>query len=156
MEHLPLAPIRMMNNPRSKLCNMPLYAPIKQWKVTSKFGSRKHPTTGKTHFHNGVDLLAAVGTPVVAPTDGVLTYGWHKTGGWQAFITHPAGVRWTFAHLAAAPELDDGSFIKAGTEFARTGATGVVTGPHLHFGVKFKNETGSWDYQDPALIFSSK
>ncbi len=117
-------------------------------KITSKFGNRKDPVTGKNKFHNGIDIACPVGTPVLAPCDGVILDVWNdlKGGKSLAMITYD-GIRFGFAHLSKqmVDELDE---VKAGDTIALSGNTGHVTGPHLHFTV---NKNGL--YIDPLEYF---
>ena len=104
-------------------------------RVTSKFGSRKHPVTGVITNHNGVDIAAPLGTPIVAPLDGtVIDVNTHQTGGKQLIIKHINGYRTGYAHLSKYA-VNKGDKVKQGQVIAYVGNTGVSTGPHLHFTV---------------------
>lgn len=122
--------------------------PIKG-RITSRFGSRRHPISGKTSFHNGVDVAAPVGTDILAPADGEITEAWdHERGGVCLAMTDYDGVRFGFAHLSRRLSKY-GEKVVAGQPIAKTGNTGASTGPHLHFTVKIN---GQWvnplDYFD--------
>ncbi len=117
-------------------------------KITSPFGLRKHPITGRDSFHNGIDIACKVGTPVVAPDYGMVTEVWsHEQGGLCLAIENLDGVRFGFAHLSKRLVKKDQPVLK-GQVIALSGNTGRSTGPHLHFTVK---KLGVW--VDPTLDF---
>ncbi len=110
-------------------------------KITSRFGVRKHPITGKESFHNGIDIACKVGTPVVAPDYGMVTEVWsHELGGLCLAIESTEGVRYGFAHLSKRLVKKYQPVLK-GQVIAKSGNTGQSTGPHLHFTVK---RLGMW------------
>lgn len=104
-------------------------------RVTSKFGKRTAPTTGASTEHNGVDIAAAVGSPIVCPLDGVVSdINTHKMGGKQLIIKHVNGYRTGYAHLSGY-NCKVAEKVKQGQIIAFVGNTGVSTGAHLHFTV---------------------
>jgi murein DD-endopeptidase MepM/ murein hydrolase activator NlpD len=108
--------------------------PVPFLAITSDFGNRTHPITGKLTFHNGVDLKAAIGTPIFAPADGVVTgRNYHTAGGNQLVIQHDSYLT-GYAHLSKY-NVVLGQKIAAGQLIGYTGDTGQVTGPHLHLTV---------------------
>lgn len=119
-------------------------------KITSKFGSRRHPITGKQSFHNGVDIAVPVGTAIQAPADGVVTERWDHDRGGRCLAIECSGIRFGFAHLCKRFVLT-GDKVKAGETIAESGNTGASTGPHLHFTVKVN---GAW--VDPLKYFTFK
>lgn len=104
-------------------------------RVSSEFGVRVHPVTGATSTHKGIDLAAATGTPVYAARSGKVT--WAATdpkgiaGNWIK-IDHGAGYATGYMHLSQIG-VSAGQFVTAGQRIGAVGATGRVTGPHLHF-----------------------
>lgn len=104
--------------------------------VTSGFGYRSPPRTvyGRgSHFHAGVDYRAAVGTPVQAGGDGVVALaGWYGGYGKAIIIDHGAGVQTLYGHLSVTG-VRVGQTVHRGMVIAKSGATGNVTGPHLHY-----------------------
>ena len=111
-------------------------APLAQLRVTSEFGSVNRPG-GKPH--KGLDLGAARGTAVLAPADGKVAvstdrYVEGERYGKVVVIEHAGGTRTLYAHLDGRL-VRAGQFVRAGEQIARSGATGKVTGPHLHFEV---------------------
>lgn len=86
--------------------------------------------------HKAIDIYVPVGTQVVAAAQGTVTYaGWKNNGGgFVVDIDHGGGVSTTYAHLSAIVVVK-GQYVVTGQRIAASGATGNVTGPHLHFGV---------------------
>ncbi|MBB1644519.1 M23 family metallopeptidase [Sphingobacterium sp. UME9] len=112
--------------------------PLSHLKVTSPFGWRTHPVTGKYDFHNGVDF-AARSDPVFNVLDGwVKEIGKHKLLGKYIRIAH-GEVETIYGHLSHILVSPRDTII-AGQPIAITGSTGRVTGEHLHFSVKFNGK----------------
>lgn len=108
--------------------------------ITSKFGWRTHPVLNKKEFHRGIDLRAPIGTPIVAPADGVVEFaGFHKDSGFGYLIilNHNFGFKTNFAHLSKNIEVKSGEFVKKGDLIGYTGNSGLSTGPHLHYEIRF-------------------
>jgi murein DD-endopeptidase MepM/ murein hydrolase activator NlpD len=104
-------------------------------RITSKFGPRTHPITGKQSLHNGVDIAAPIGTPVYAPADGTVISLYNTTtGGKQMVLQHKGNVKTGYAHLNAF-KANMGDQVRRGDVIAEVGNTGASTGPHLHFTV---------------------
>ena len=102
-------------------------------KITSKFGYRTDPKTGKQNaFHNGIDLAVSLNTPVKSPMPGIVdavTSG--GDGGNQVILKHDNGYKTGYAHLNK-PMVKKGDKIKQGDVIGLSGSTGKSTGPHLH------------------------
>lgn len=105
-------------------------SPLDFLQVTSPFGSRREPTPGASTQHQGVDLRAAVGTPVRAPFGGAATSSFSEGGGNSVTITSPEGWKVTMRHLSRV--FVSNQSVGAGTVVGEAGATGRVSGPHLH------------------------
>lgn len=107
--------------------------PVNSRVVTSPFGYRIHPVN-KTHtLHSGVDLYVPTGTSVKASSAGtVVRAGWYGAYGYCVDIKHPNGTMTRYAHLSSVA-VAYGQSVAQGQVIAYSGATGVVTGPHLHF-----------------------
>ncbi|MEA4822986.1 MAG: M23 family metallopeptidase [Clostridiaceae bacterium] len=102
-------------------------------RVTSPFGYRIHPVDDVESFHYGIDIAAAEGTDICAFADGKVIYaGTGEINGKYMKIEHADGFVSLYAHLSAL-EVCVGDMVAAGQVIARSGATGKVTGPHLHF-----------------------
>ncbi len=121
------------------LHQIPSGYPIPEHGVTSAFGWRTHPVTRARAFHNGIDLRAATGTPVHATAHGVVEWAaHHETSGLGKLIIlrHSFGFRTFFAHLDSVA-VEPGDFISRGDVIGRVGSTGLSSGPHLHYEVRY-------------------
>lgn len=106
-------------------------------RLTSPFGWRVHPVTGKWKLHQGIDLAMPVGTPIQAIGPGaVAKVGTDPTapGGLSVTLEHPGGWRTYHGHLAGWM-VRPGDQVAAGQVIGLVGMTGRTTGPHLHFGL---------------------
>ncbi len=107
--------------------------------IASKFGWRIHPILKKREFHKGLDFRAKSNTPIRAPADGVVEFaGFHKRSGFGnlIIIDHNYGFRTYYGHLKKVA-VKAGQFIKKGEIIGYTGSSGLSTGPHLHYEVRF-------------------
>jgi murein DD-endopeptidase MepM/ murein hydrolase activator NlpD len=107
-------------------------------RCTSNFGQRKNPLSrrGTIRKHNGIDLRAVHGQPVIAAMDGRVVRARRSKGyGKAIYINHGDGVQTRYAHLSEIG-VDHGQRVKAGEIIGRVGKTGRATGPHLHFEVR--------------------
>jgi len=103
--------------------------------ISSPGGLRYNPVTGRREFHDGIDIAAPIGTPIVAPKDGiVLAVGTSATYGRYLRLGHPDGYISFFAHLYATV-AQEGDILRQGERIAYSGNTGRSTGPHLHYGI---------------------
>ncbi len=117
----------------------PLIAPST---VSSLFGSRVHPVTGEVRFHQGTDLAAPEGTPVVAAFSGrVEIAGWLGGYGLIVVISHGDTHETRYAHLSEVL-VKAGQEVKQGNVIGLVGSTGLATGPHLHFEIWQKMREG--------------
>jgi murein DD-endopeptidase MepM/ murein hydrolase activator NlpD len=104
--------------------------------VTSPFGRRKHPTTGKESFHDGVDFGATCGTPVRAAGSGtVVSVERSRAYGLRVVIRHDNGLETFYGHLSDA-SIDVGDDVDSATTVGHVGSSGLSTGCHLHFGTR--------------------
>ena len=114
--------------------HIPAIMPLKG-SLTSGFGMRLHPILKVRLMHEGVDILADVGTPVYATGDGVVSYaGRRGRYGKVVEINHGFGYVTLYAHLSKVL-VREGQKVKRGDKIALSGATGLVTAPHLHYEV---------------------
>ena len=120
---------------KSKLRSLPLVSPVKGW-LTSNFGFRKSPFTGKRTMHRGVDIAAPVGTSIKAPADGVVIFSGKKSGfGNFIMLAHYGyGLVTHYGHNAKN-FVQAGTHVKKGDVIAAIGISGRATGPHLHYEV---------------------
>jgi murein DD-endopeptidase MepM/ murein hydrolase activator NlpD len=101
--------------------------------VSSGFGPRVDPFTGDSSFHDGLDIAARYGSPILAVADGVVTFAGADAGyGNLVEVTHESGLVTRYAH-ASAILAKVGDRVRKGQEIARVGSTGRSTGPHVHF-----------------------
>lgn len=112
--------------------------PVPYYTLTSPFGMRVHPISGKWKMHNGVDLAAAQGTPIYAAKSGKVTVTSYQAGGagYYVSINHGDGFSSVYMHMThyiVAP----GQYVNAGQVIGYVGSTGGSTGPHLHFGISY-------------------
>lgn len=126
-----------------------MIAPVKG-RISSKFGNRIHPFTGKKTFHNGVDVAIVIGTSILAPEGGKITEAWdHEKGGVSIAMVGSSGRRYGFAHLSVRKKAK-GDLVNEGDVIALSGNSGASKGPHIHFTVKEVN--GAW--VDPQKYFT--
>lgn len=111
-----------------------LRAPVHFTRVSSNFNPRRlHPVTGKVAPHNGIDYAAAVGTPIMAAGDGrVIASAYNNLNGHYIFVQHGERYVTKYLHLSRR-HVKNGERIRQGQVIGRVGATGRVTGPHLHY-----------------------
>lgn len=110
------------------------------FRITSPFGMRVHPVTGKKRMHKGVDFGTPVGTSVTSAGDGKVVKAGTGTGyGNVVYVDHGNGVTTRYAHLSSFT-VKPGDNVKAGQEIAKSGNSGLGTGPHLHFEVRQNDE----------------
>jgi murein DD-endopeptidase MepM/ murein hydrolase activator NlpD len=107
--------------------------PLRVFRLTSPFGIRQNPVTGRTRLHEGMDLAAPEGTEVYAAGDGTVTEtGEDPVYGRYVIIKHGENWATLYGHLQ---KIDTAlrSEVRSGTLIGRVGSTGQSTGPHLHF-----------------------
>jgi len=101
-------------------------------RLSSSFGWREHPIEGGNRFHYGVDLAAAEGTDILAFADGqVYASGVSSSLGNYIMLSHEGGYITLYAHCSKVTA--EGGSVAKGDKIAEVGATGLATGPHLHF-----------------------
>lgn len=108
--------------------------------LSGSFGWRVHPILNRKEFHRGIDLRAKIGTPIKAPADGVIEFaGYHKSSGFGNLVImeHNYGFKTSYAHLEGKFPFQAGDFVRKGEIIGYTGNSGLSTGPHLHYEVRF-------------------
>lgn len=111
--------------------------PCSYTSITSPFGNRVSPTSGASTYHQGVDLDTGTGDRVYASRAGVVTVaGWGNAAGNYVQINHQDGFSSIYMHLSSYC-VSAGQIVSAGELIGLTGATGITTGDHLHFGISY-------------------
>jgi murein DD-endopeptidase MepM/ murein hydrolase activator NlpD len=118
-----------------RLDSTPSIWPTQGW-LTSRYGYRISPFTGRRQFHGGIDVAADLGTAIVAPARGkVVAAGRDGALGMRVVIDHGWGVRTSYGHVHEA-FVRVGEEVERGQRIAAVGSSGRSTGPHLHYGVE--------------------
>ena len=130
-----------------------LRAPVAFRRISSIFGSRKHPIFGQWRNHTGTDYAAPMGTPVRAIGDGVVIFAGRKGGyGNMIDIRHRNGMVSRYGHMRNfATGMSPGTRVTMGSTIGYVGMTGWATGPHLHFEIRVGGVA-----HDPRLALQSK
>ncbi len=117
------------------LAHTPLGYPVRGW-ITSPFGYRKSPFTGRREFHEGIDIAAPVGAPIRVPADGVVVFAGRNGGyGKMVVVDHGYGFSTRYGHCSKIL-VRVGEKVKRDQVIARVGNTGRSTAPHLHYEVR--------------------
>jgi hypothetical protein len=126
--------------------NVPDIVPVKQKdpvKITSGYGMRTHPITGELKMHNGIDIAAKEGTPVVATADGIVVQEEYKEKGKgygrMILIRHNETYTTMYTQLSAFNAKVEQK-VKKGDVIGYVGQSGISTGPHLHYEVWKNNK----------------
>lgn len=123
-----------LSQQKSLLLSIPSISPVNGW-ITSSFGSRVSPFTGKRALHRGLDVASPIGTPIYAPADGVVIFIGAKEGfGNFIMVAHGYGVVTRYGHNSENM-VQIGQKVSRGDQIATVGSSGRSTGPHLHYEV---------------------
>ncbi len=118
----------------SQLRATPSILPARGW-ISSEFGHRMNPFSGRKTFHQGIDIANYTGTPVFAPADGIISFAGPRGGyGNVVQIDHGFGIRTRFGHNSKI-NVKSGVRVKRGDKISEIGSTGRSTAPHLHYEV---------------------
>lgn len=129
---------------------LPSLMPVDPPYLSSSYGWRRHPVTGRHALHEGLDFAAPRGTPIHAASGGVVTEARYVPGyGKMVEINHGNGLVTRYAH-ASSISVKLGELVSKGQQIARVGSTGRVTGPHLHFEVRIAGHP-----LDPTLFLDN-
>jgi len=120
------------------LTQIPSGSPVQHARISSGYGKRKHPVTGKMKFHRGQDFAVNIGTPVYAPADGVVEVVRPSNKGSGNFLRlqHVYGFSSSYSHLQKF-KVQSGDFVQKGDLIGYSGNSGLSSGPHLHYEVRF-------------------
>jgi len=131
--------VEALRGKTDQLASTPSVWPAKGW-VTSAFGRRISPFTGKPQAHRGLDIAAERGTQIVAPARGrVVFVGRRGPLGKAVEIDHGFGIKTYYGHCDAI-HVQKGQRVERGQWIAAMGSTGRSTGPHLHYGVEVEGK----------------
>lgn len=120
-------------------------------RISSGFGFRIHPFYGDKRFHHGIDIAAPEGSEIYPIRSGKVIFSGEKAGyGNMVIIDHGDGYTTRYAHNKVNL-VKTGDYVDSDTVIARVGSTGVSTGPHLHFEVRYKGEP-----IDPVTLLAMK
>jgi len=121
------------------LAGIPSAEPADMGNISSGFGYRRDPITGRGAMHNGLDFRGSHRQPIYAAAPGTVKYsGWKSGYGRTIEIDHGNGLMTRYAHLASL-NIDQGQSVIAGQHIAGMGSSGRSTGTHLHFEVRLNN-----------------
>lgn len=108
--------------------------------VTSTYGMRRHPISGRRSMHKGIDIAGKYGSDIVAMADGLVIFSGRKSGyGKIVEVRHPNGLETRYAHNSQNL-VSEGDLVSKGQIIAKLGSTGRSTGPHVHFEVRRNGE----------------
>lgn len=131
--------------------SLPTLMPVNYPYLSSSFGWRRHPISGRHIMHEGLDFAAPRGTPIYAASGGVVTVAGYKSGyGKMVEIHHGNDLVTRYAH-ASSVKVKVGDIVERGQEIAAVGSTGHSTGPHLHFEVRMAGHP-----LDPVLFLEKR
>lgn len=121
--------------------------------ISSPYGTRIHPFTGRVSFHSGTDIAASCGRPIYAASSGTVTYaGWNGGYGYFVRIDHGGGLTSSYGHIQQGGILvQQGQPVVVGQNIAKIGTTGTSTGCHLHLEIRTNGNP-----QDPIPFLRSK
>ena len=131
---------------KDALQNIPLKPPMEHYYVSSPYGPRKHPVTGKYRMHHGIDLAGTWQENVSVSADGTVVFaGYHGSFGKVIRIRHNYGIMTTYGHLAKI-NVKRGDLVSEGQVIGKMGRTGKVKGAHLHYEISVNGKS-----QNPAI-----
>lgn len=127
--------LKSLEEKKGVLAATPSLRPTNGW-VSSDFGYRISPFTGRRELHKGLDIATREGTPIIAPADGVVTFAGNKwLIGNMVSIDHGYGITTRYGHTKECLKKK-GERVKRGDVIALVGNTGRSTGPHVHYEVR--------------------
>ncbi len=130
---------------KEALQNLPLKPPMEHYYISSPYGPRKHPVTGKYRMHHGIDLAGTWQENVSVSADGTVVFaGYHGSFGKVIRIRHNYGIMTTYGHLAKI-NVRRGDIVNEGQVIGKMGRTGKVKGAHLHYEISVNGKS-----QNPA------
>jgi len=127
--------------------------PIEFARISSRFNPRrKHPVLGTVRAHKGVDYAAVTGTPIMAAGDGRIAFaGWQNGYGRTIVIDHGRGYTTLYGHMSRLGSYKVGQRVQQGSTIGYVGATGLASGPHLHYEFRVNGA-----HRDPLTVTMPK
>ena len=126
---------------------IPLKPPMEHYYISSNYGKRKHPVTGKYRMHHGIDLAGTWQENVSVSADGTVVFaGYHGSFGKVIRISHSYGIMTTYGHLAKI-NVRRGDIVSEGQVIGKMGRTGRVNGAHLHYEISVNGKS-----QNPKIF----
>jgi septal ring factor EnvC (AmiA/AmiB activator) len=120
---------------KAQWASTPSIWPVRGW-VSSGFGRRVSPFTGKDTMHGGVDISAPMRTPIIAPAAGTVAFAGNEAGlGNTVSLSHGYGMRTIYGHMDKL-NVKTGQSVRRGDLLGWVGSTGLSTGPHLHYEIE--------------------
>ncbi|MDA8018679.1 MAG: peptidoglycan DD-metalloendopeptidase family protein [Thermoanaerobaculia bacterium] len=124
-----------LDESRLRMSHTPTITPVRGI-LTSGFGYRKDPFTGKRAFHPAIDISAPYGKEIVAPGDGIVTKAGRASGyGRVIYLSHGYGITTRYGHMSKLA-VEAGQTVKRGDVIGYLGSSGRSTGNHLHYEVR--------------------
>ncbi len=122
--------------------------------LSSLYGARKHPITGRPNNHTGIDILAPGGTPILAAKSGVvITSAYHRSYGNYVVVAHSNGQTTLYAHMSRRG-CKEGDTVKQGQTIGYVGTTGSSNGNHLHYEVRVNGKrTDPLNYYKGSTLY---
>jgi murein DD-endopeptidase MepM/ murein hydrolase activator NlpD len=133
--------LQTMEAGREKLARTPTICPVRSgYTLSSGFGHRTDPFTGRMGMHTGLDLRAAPGTPVVTTANGTVRFvGYNGDYGLTVRVDHGDGISTVYCHLSSS-SVREGQKVSRGDRIGGVGVSGRSTGPHLHYEVHTREQ----------------
>lgn len=127
--------------------------PIEFARISSRFNPRrKHPVLGTVRAHKGVDYAAVTGTPIMSAGDGRIAFaGWQRGYGRTIIVDHGRGYTTLYAHMSRLGKHKVGQRVQQGATIGYVGATGLASGPHLHYEFRVNGA-----HRDPLTVTMPK
>ena len=120
---------------------IPLKPPMEHYYISSQYGKRKHPVTGRYRIHHGIDLAGTWQEKISVSADGTVVFaGYHGTFGKVIRIKHRYGIVTTYGHLAKI-NVKMGDIVSEGQTIGKMGRTGRVDGAHLHYEISVNGKS---------------
>ena len=133
--------LNLLGTYKDALQFIPLKPPMEHYYISSHYGKRKHPVTGKYRMHHGIDLAGTWQENVSVSADGTVIFaGYHGSFGKVIRISHSYGINTTYGHLAKI-KVKKGDIVSEGQVIGKMGRTGRVKGAHLHYEISVNGKS---------------